>query len=307
VAEELQVPYQILDGSGPNNRVVEVDVRRYIEERDTRAITPAAKSLAWNRNVDLRFVRGSGPNGRVEVRDVQAARPSYPYGGLERIDMTGMRRTIADRMSYSATIPQFQLTGWVEMKAAMAMRAKAKAAGRAWTISDLLMAAVARGIADVPQMGDLFAGDHIVRRHRLHLGLAIALEPPGSGLIVPVLRDVDRKDLDTLAAERREITGRARVGKLKPDEYKGGIFTVSNLGTFDIDSFTAVVQPGEAGILAIGKVAPRVVAEGDAICVRQTMSMTLSADHRVVDGADGARFLQAVKAALEAPEQLDIS
>ena len=307
LARELKVPHHILNGSGPAGRIVEADVRAYVDAVvNGRTVTPAAWTRAQQRSVDLRFVEGGGLGGRVERADVENARPSHAHGGHERIELTSMRRAIAERMTYSnAAIPQYQLTSWVNMEAAQALRAAAKTDGRPFTITDLILAACARGIIGVPQMGDLFSGDHIIRRHQIHIGLAVALEPPGSGLIAPVIRDVDRLKLDDVALQRQELVKRARAGRLKPDEYSGGIFTVSNLGGFAVDSFAAVVQPGEAGIMAVGAIAPRPVVEDDALCIRHTMSLTLSADHRVVDGADGARFLQLVKDALEAPGALD--
>ncbi len=313
LARELKVPHHILNGSGPGGRIVEADVRAYVDAVvNGRTVTPAAWTRARQRSVDLRFVKGRGPGGRVERADVENARPSHAHGGQERIELTSMRRAIAERMTYSnAAIPQYQLTSWVNMEAARALRAAAKTDGRPFTITDLILAACARGIIGVPQMGDLFSGDHIIRRHQIHIGLAVALEPPGtgsgsgSGLIVPVIRDLDRLELDEVALQRQELVKRARAGRLKSDEYSGGIFTVSNLGGYDVDSFAAVVQPGEAGILAVGAIAPRPVVEDGALCIRHTMSLTLSADHRVVDGADGARFLQLVKDALEAPGALD--
>ncbi|MBU6423151.1 MAG: 2-oxo acid dehydrogenase subunit E2, partial [Chloroflexi bacterium] len=232
---------------------------------------------------------GSGPGGRVTLEDVDAAAASSPAGaaapaaatgGERRIPLTRMRRAIAEAMSRSAQVPQFQVSRDVDMTAADDLR---KREGVSFT--DLLVAACARALRAHERFRGRFDGDAVVVADRVHVGVALALD---DGLIVPVIRDADRKDLRAIAEERERLQQGARAGKLPADALTGAVFSISNLGTLGVDRFQALVNPPEAAILAVGRLSPAKV-----------LALTLSVDHRVADGADAARFLSDVAAWLE--------
>ena len=206
-----------------------------------------------------------------------------------------MRKAIAAAMSRSAQeSPQFSIERDVDMAAADARR---KDAGASYT--DVVVSAAARALAAHPRLRSRFDGDAIVQQPRAHIGLAIAVP---DGLLVPVIRDADTKDLATLAREREHLEEGAHVGKLSAESLSGGVFSISNLGSLGVDRFTALVNPPEAAILAMGRVRDRVVARDGKAEIRPVVTLTLSVDHRVADGADAARFLDDVAKRLEAPE-----
>jgi len=232
------------------------------------------------------------------------ARPSDPE--IDLVEgmpgpLSGMRRVVARRMAAShRAAPCFYLTTSVDMTACEALRARLKAEKRKATYNDMTVKAVALALRERPALLAVFSDETRWPRTSVNVGVALALE---DGLVVPVVRDADRKSLDDVAAEIRDFAARARNRRLLPSDCAGGVFTVSNLGGFDIDHFIAIVNPGESGILAIGKIEPRPVVRGGAVVVRPMMNITLSADHRAIDGAEGARFNAAVKRRLEQPEQ----
>jgi pyruvate dehydrogenase E2 component (dihydrolipoamide acetyltransferase) len=275
--------------------------------------SPLARRLATERGLDLRGVAGSGPGGRVVKRDVEAAATAAtatkaapaaelaPPGGYRDVPLTQIRKTIAKRLGQSlGPIPHFYLTSEIEMERAAEMREQLKAHGDAYAVSfnDIVVKAAALALRQHPAVNAAFLDDRIRSYGDIHVGVAVAVE---DGLITPVLRHADRKGLAEIAAESRALAERARARKLQPDEYSGATFSVSNLGMLDIDQFTAVINPPEAAILAVGRVVAKPVAVGGAVVVRRMMRVTLSCDHRVVDGATGARFLQTLKLMLENP------
>jgi pyruvate dehydrogenase E2 component (dihydrolipoamide acetyltransferase) len=216
-----------------------------------------------------------------------------------------MRRVVARRMVESVqSAPHFYLTSVVDAEALVQFRAElnerlaASNDARKISLNDLLVKACAVALRANPDVNVAFAGDRILRHKRIHVGVAVALE---GGLIVPVVRDVDRKSLGEIAREAHGLIEKARAGKLTPDEYSGGTFTISNLGMFGIDHFTAVINPPEAAILAVGATTREPVVRDGQVVVRQTMKLTLSIDHRALDGATAARFLQQLKSVLEEP------
>jgi len=277
-----------------------------------RAISPRAARAAATLGVDPARVTGTGPAGRIVERDILAAaavapaeapattaeapRPTVP-GELPPEPLGRMRRTIAARLTESVTtIPQFSVSVAVDASALVALRAELRRDGSAVTITDLVHHAVAQSLVELPLVNARTDGRSLWRRERVHLGVAVALP---DGLVVPVIRDADRRSPDELHALAAELVGRAREGRLTPDELTGSTFTVSNLGMFGVGSFVAIVNPGESAILAVGSVEPAVVAVGDGMAVRQRMTLTLSADHRIVDGELAARFINAVRRRLE--------
>jgi pyruvate dehydrogenase E2 component (dihydrolipoamide acetyltransferase) len=293
--------------------------------------SPLARRLARERGVDLNAVPGSGPGGRVVLKDVEGAgsrgrgaggpaaaatsalRPGLlpaprplPAGEgraeYEDVPLTQIRKTIAKRLISSlGPVPHFFLTAEVDMeRAAEAREALNRDLGDEMKISfnDLIVKATALALLRHRACNAWFRDDHIRYWSVAHVGMAVAVE---DGLITPVVRDADRKSLSEIGRESRELARRARDRRLTPEEYTGATFSVSNLGMFDIDQFTAVINPPEAGILAIGAIAAKPVAVAGAVQVRRRMRVTMSCDHRVIDGATGAAFLKTLKQMLENP------
>lgn len=270
--------------------------------------SPLAKAMAADKGVDLARLQGSGPGGRVVAADVEKAQaaPARGAGPAARADqpvrVTQMRKTIARRLTeVHQQVPVFYLTATLDASGLVGLK---EAAGkRGWKVSynDLFLKAVAAALVEVPECNAAWQGDSIVRRGSVDLGVAVALP---EGLITPVVRGADRKSVREIAAEVRELAGRAKEGKLAAEEYTGGSFSVSNLGMFEIDHFTAILNPPEAGILAVGSVQEVPVVEDGTLSVGWRMKVTMTCDHRVIDGALGARFLQALRGYVESPATL---
>lgn len=275
--------------------------------------SPVARRLARDAGLDLAGLRGSGPGGRVVKRDVEAAAraaeaaaaawPTVPATEFEDIPLSPMRGTVARRLTESlGPVPHFFLTVDVDMTRALAARERINellaARGAKASINDLVVKAVAVALTHHPECNAQWRGDSIRRFNRCHIGVAVAVP---DGLVAPVVRDAQAKGLGEIGAEIRELAGRAREKRLQPHEYTGSTFSVSNLGMLGIEAFTAVINPPEAGILAVGAVEERPVAVGGEVVVRPRMRVTMSCDHRVIDGAQGARFLATLKAFLEEP------
>ena len=258
--------------------------------------SPAARKRAQELGVDINVVRGTGPGGRVGLEDVEAVAssvsPSSAATGEKREPLSRMRRAVGEAMTRSAReAPQFSISRDVDMTAA---NAKRKAAGVSYT--DVILAAAATALRAHPRLRSRFDGDAVVVSEKIDVGIAVALD---AGLIVPVLRDAERKSLGALRDEREALETAVRSGRARADAFGGAAITVSNLGTFGVDRFTAIVNPPEASILAVGRVADRVIAANGAPAVRPVVSLTLTVDHRVADGADAARFLADVATHLE--------
>lgn len=270
---------------------------------DRQAASPAAKRIAREQSVDITALRGSGPGGAVLARDLAA--PSSLASGSTTANgattpLSAMGRITAARMSASKqTAPHFYLSMDINMTAAMAQRQEWRAAGLAElpSINDFIIFGCAQALRSHALMNAQFHKQAIARFDDIHIGFAVALD---EGLVVPVVRHADRLSLQELASQSRALIDKAQNKKLTPLDYEGGTFTISNLGMLGVDSFTAIINPPQCAILAVGRVAPRVVAEDDGMAIRQMMTVTLSADHRVADGAIGARFLQSIKSYLEA-------
>lgn len=275
--------------------------------------SPLARKLAAARGLDIAHMAGSGPSGRVVKRDVEAASalgPAEPVGpqraaALSQADqilaVTPKRRIIAQRLSESAfSAPHFYLTVSIAMDGLLAARARLNRGSEAKvSFNAFLYKLAAEALRRHPEVNATWQGESIKRFGSVDIGLAVAL---ADGLITPVVRGCDRKGVLAIDAELAELVNKAREGKLQPDEYTGATFTVSNLGSFGIEEFTAIINPPASAILAVGKVQKvPVVGEDDAIVVRSTMKATLSCDHRVIDGATGALFLRDLKEMIENP------
>ena len=283
--------------------------------------SPLARRLASERGLDLHSVQGSGPNGRIIKRDIEAAAaagaaapraaaaaPSAPAipreGDFHDEPLTQIRKTIARRLGESiGPIPTFYLTAEFDLTRVMEMRKAMTEMGDQFKVSvnDILLKATAIALSQHPEVNAHWLGDKIRYHNRVHLGMAVATD---EGLIVPVIWDADRKRMSEISRDARELAKRARERKLKPEEFTGSTFSVSNLGMFGIDQFTAIINPPEAGILAIGTSEEKlVVVDGEPV-VRSRVRVTMSCDHRVIDGAVGAKFLQTLRRLIENPLML---
>jgi len=265
-------------------------------------ISPRAASLALAHGVDARLLTGSGPGGRIIERDVRAAleRPSKlapPAAAQDAQPLSSMRRTIARRLVESyTTIPHFSVTITVDVTELERFRQEHRQTGDKASLTDFLVWAAARALQDFPACNSSTDGTTVVRHAEIHIGLAVALD---EGLVVPVVRNADRLTVEQIATLTKGLVKQARLGTLTPDEMRGSSFTISNLGMLNVDHFTAIINPGESAILAVSSAKAQPVAIKDSVAIRRVMKMTLSADHRLVDGALAARFLNAVKDRLE--------
>jgi pyruvate dehydrogenase E2 component (dihydrolipoamide acetyltransferase) len=283
--------------------------------------SPLAKRIAAEQGMDLSKVEGSGPEGRIIVRDLQAGPvaaltraaepPSRPAAGFADVPLTQLRKTIAKRLTQSiGPIPTFYLTSEVEMDRVAEARdalnettrrlggSAAREEAPKVSINDIIIKATALALRQHPACNAWWQDDRIRYWHDIHISVAVAID---DGLITPVIRHTDQKTLRQIGAEVRDLAARARERRLQPEEYTGGTFSVSNLGMFDIDQFTAVINPPEAGILAVGSIVEKPVVQGGQVVPRKRMRLTMSCDHRVIDGATGAQFLRTLKQMLENP------
>ncbi|MFZ4620004.1 MAG: pyruvate dehydrogenase complex dihydrolipoamide acetyltransferase [Bacteroidota bacterium] len=268
--------------------------------------SPLARKIAQEKNIDLRTITGSGPMGRIVKADVEGkSGSSLPRKVLsplqtKEIPLSMMRKTIAKRLLESKnTIPHFYLTIEMNMKKAMDFRTSFNdATGTKISYNDIVMKSVALALRENPKANSSFYPDKIVQHGRIDVSVAVAVD---EGLITPVIRNADQKTLTEISSETKELAKRAREGKLKPEEFTNGTFTVSNLGMYDIENFAAIINPPEGAILAVGSIVEKPVVENGQVVAGHTMKVTLSCDHRVVDGAVGAQFLQSFKKIVENP------
>ncbi len=278
--------------------------------------SPLARRMAGEKGLDLSGVQGSGPGGRIIKRDIESAATapraaSAPakrvLSGAEYDDiaLTQIRKTIARRLAESiGPIPTFYLTAEFDLERAGEMRTAMAAMGDEYKVSfnDIILKATATALAQHPEVNAHWLGDHIRYWNRVNLGMAVATD---DGLIVPVIFDADQKRLSEISAESKALAKKARERKLKPEEFTGSSFSVSNLGMMQIEQFTAIINPPEVGILAIGAIEDKPVKGADgAVTFRKTLRVTMSCDHRAVDGAVGARFLQTLRKMIENPLML---
>jgi pyruvate dehydrogenase E2 component (dihydrolipoyllysine-residue acetyltransferase) len=298
-----------------------------IESQGRIFISPIARRLAAEQQLDYTRIQGTGPNGRIIKMDVEAALaqrqaiPAAPApiqapapevapavtetGDVIEIPLTAMRRTIAKRLSQSMqTAPHYYMTSVIDTGKLTELRlqineyAEKDPVPVKVSFNDLIIKAVALALVRIPRVNVSFAEDRLIQKKQVHIGMAVALE---QGLIVPIIRNPDQRRILEIARESQRLAELARTGKLRPEDFSGGTFTVSNLGMFDVDSFTAVINPPESAILAVGSITPTPVVVDGQVVVRNRMKVTLSSDHRAIDGATAARFLQEVKRLLEEP------
>lgn len=270
--------------------------------------SPAARRIAREEGIDLGGLKGSGPEGSVLIADVRRAEQKQSLGPGDAttvsrlVPLSPMRRIVGERMTQSKqNVPHFYISMDIDMTAIVASRNKWKESGRRTfaSINDFILRACARGLREFPSLNAKVIHDRIELLPQINIGMAVALE---EGLVVPVIRNADQLSLSDLAQQSRQLIEKAQKKKLLPLDCEGGTFTVSNLGMLGVDSFIAIINPPQCAILAVGRVAPRAVADEVGIAVRSMMTAALSADHRIVDGAIAARFLADIKRRLENPD-----
>jgi pyruvate dehydrogenase E2 component (dihydrolipoamide acetyltransferase) len=312
LAQEQGVDLASVQGSGPRGRILIADVEQAIRNRTQPAapspgpgakiqVVPAARRLAQERGVDLCVVQGSGPGGRILVADVEKAQQADVPPAPQSVAITGIRRTIATRMLQSLqTMAQVTLTTEADLREGETLRrglSRHRAEGGISPLH-LVIKAAARALKEHPRMNALQTEDRVELMAEVNIGVAVAL---AEGLITPVIRNADAKSLSELATEGRELAAKTRGGTARPEDVTGGTFTITNLGAQEIDAFTPIINPPQVGILGVGRVVEKpIVAQGQVV-VGSMMYLSLTFDHRVVDGAPAADFLQSVKRLLEDP------
>lgn len=322
--EKAAAPVESAPATEENQPAADIQATPAASDERLKA-SPLAKKVASDKGIDLHNLKGSGDNGRIILRDVEEYKPqeasapqaasvaapaaaqkaplaALPPGQEGHTDtpLSQMRRIIAQRLSESMySAPHFYLRMTITMDKAMeARKAINEMPDVKISFNDLIIKACAMALRKHPEVNSSWMGDFIRQNHHIHIGTAVAVD---EGLIVPVIKFADQRSLSQIAQEAHGLYEKARTKKLQPSEFTGNTFTVSNLGMMDIDEFTAIINPPDSCILAIGKIAPTPVVEGGQVVVRQLLKLTLSCDHRVVDGAVGARFMQTLKAHLENP------
>lgn len=326
LARSKDLDFSLFSGTGPQGRITEKDVLCYLENRPKA--TPLAASIAKEKGLDLGAVKGTGIAGRVYSSDLGLPQPVPAAGsspaeimpagntgtdggpGQEALEIRpykGMRKVIGERLSQSKfTAPHIYFRVSVDMSRAVALRKVLQGKrGIAVSFNDIIVFAAARALTKHPELNASLLNEEIVLHSQVNIGIAVALD---NGLIVPVVRGAHRKGLGEISRESRSLIEKAKNGTLGPDEYKGGTFTVSNLGMTGVDEFTAIINPPEAAILAVGRIARSVVVaedEGEEVMViKPMMNLILSVDHRIIDGFTAAQFLQTLKDYLEEPSLL---
>lgn len=293
-ARDAMIDVTRVKGSGPNGRILERDVRAYLAEKQHAAlkINPAAAALLREHKLDVFDVAQQADGERITCADVERVLAERPK------PMSAMRKIIARRMAESVvTMPHFFVTVSVDMTDLMEYRKVARRErGLKASVGDFIMKACALTLRAMPVVNSVCVGDTVITRQRVNIGMAVALD---EGLIVPVVRNADTLSLSELAERSKDLSARARTGKLDPDEFSGGTFTISNMGMLGVEQFTAIINPGEGAILAVGAAVETPVVQRGQVVVRTLMKMTLSSDHRIIDGAVAAQFLKKLKERLE--------
>jgi pyruvate dehydrogenase E2 component (dihydrolipoyllysine-residue acetyltransferase) len=299
-AKDFLINLDKINGTGGTvGRVNEKDVKNYLETSGyyDKKITPSAFNLAKKENLELIAIDGSGENGRVTLADIKDAVDEKPQ------EMNAMRRIIAQRLTESKqNIPHFYVTVSIDMTDLMTKRKQLKEDDINLSVNVFIVKAAAMTLKEFPYVNAMVEGNSVIRKSKVNVGVAVSVD---NGLVVPVVKNTDRKALDEIQAEVAELAEKARTNKLSPDEMKGGSFTISNMGMMNVESFGAIINPGEAAILAVSSCTPQAVVIDSEIVIRNIMKVTLSADHRVVDGAMAAEFVNAFKNKLEDIEVWD--
>jgi len=293
LAKECVIDPHAIVGGGPDGRIVEKDVKAYLEAHDYASlrVSPAAKALAAKEGLDLIALGADNAGKRIEVADVERAVAEKPTA------MSKMRQIIAQRLVQSVvTAPHFYVTVEVDMTETLAHRARLNAAGARYSVTDFIAEASVLALKEFPTVNSATDGRSVRWHSRVHLGIAVNLD---QGLVVPVVRGADEMTMAELSARSKGLVDKARAGRLAPDEMSGSTFSISNMGMLDVEAFTAIINPGESAILAVSSTIRKPVVRGEEIVARPIMKMTLSSDHRLIDGATAARFVNSIKTKLE--------
>ena len=321
LAEKLAIDLTEVQPSGPGGRILESDVQRYIDLRveapaETTRLkaSPLARRLAKEHGLDLSAIIGSGPDGRIvrdDVLQASATAPATPtvvetatpQQATEVIPMTGIREIIAERMTLSVQTnasvtlhTEVDATTFVELRGMLNDKLQAREVSLTYT--DLLVKVVANALGEHPRLNATLTDEGIQLLTEINIGVAVALE---DGLVVPVVRNADKKRLSEISEQVRNFAERARSNQLTPSELQGGSFTITNLGNFGIDAFTPIINPPESAILGVGRILKKPVVHNDEIAIRSMLTLSLTFDHRVIDGAPAAQFLQTVASYIEDP------
>lgn len=293
LAESSAISIDPIAGSGPGGRIVEKDVKAYLAANhyDALRVSPAAKTMAIRQKVDILTVRGTGDSGRIMVGDVERSLKERPRA------LSKMRQIIAQRLTHSVvTAPHFFVTVDVDMTDLLDLRKQAKENGKAYSVTDFILEAVVLSLQEHPVVNSTTDGKNAWWHGAVHLGVATSLP---DGLVVPVVRNADTLSLVELHNAVADLSSRARDNKLLPEEMTGSTFTVSNMGMLNVENFTAIINPGESAILAVSSTQERAVVRSGKVIARSMMKLTLSSDHRLIDGAAAVAFSNSVKTKLE--------
>lgn len=323
LAEKLAINLTAVKASGPGGRILESDVQRYIDlrgeapaaETSRLKASPLARRLAKEHGLDLSAIMGSGPEGRIvrdDVLQAASAAPTptapvvetvTPQQATEVISMSGIREIIAERMTLSVQTnasvtlhTEVDATAFVELRGMLNDKLQAREVNLTYT--DLLVKVVANALQEHPRLNATLTDDGIHLLSEINIGVAVALE---DGLVVPVVRNADKKRLSEISAQVSDFAERARRNQLTPGELQGGTFTITNLGNFGIDAFTPIINPPESAILGVGRILKKPVVHEDEIAIRSMLTLSLTFDHRVIDGAPAAQFLQTVAGYIQDP------
>ena len=301
LARELDVDISKVRPGG--ERITEDDVRRFHEEQSRIQASPLARRMAEEEGLALAQIQGTGPAGRITEEDVLRVlegRQVPPAAPVKTIPFLGMRQAIAEQMAYSLqTMAQLTLTARADVtELASTREALATRWGRKVSYTDLLVKAVVAALRDHPLLGAQLQGDVIVMPDEINIGIAVALE---AGLIVPVIRNADQMTVLQISDRVKDLAQRARENALNVDEVSGAVFTITNLGMYGVDAFTPIINPPEVAILGVGRIAEELALINGQVASRSTMVLSLTIDHRIVDGAPGAAFLQTLVQLLEHP------
>jgi len=304
-ASEKGIDFTDVAGTSPDGLIIEKDILAFkASAAASPKATPLAVKVAQQKDVELADVEGTGARGKITRSDVESAialRAGKAATGRSGrvVPFAGMRKVISDRMMQSLHgMAQANHRMKVDMSEIIRFREKLKEAGIKVSFTDIIVKVVSKALLDFPILNSTLTSEGILLKDYVNMGLAVAVE---GGLIVPVIKDADLMTLEEISAVASELADKAKKGGLMPHEYTGGTFTITNLGMFDIDEFTAVINPPESAILAVGKIDKVPVVEGDNIVVKPIMMLSLTYDHRIIDGAPAAQFLQRVKQIMQNP------
>ena len=311
LAQRNQLDFRSITGSGPEGLIIEKDVAGFARQTAQTSAnpasgvkaTPVAARLASNQGLDLGQIPGSGPRGKVMKADIQnwqgAASETAANAQAESVPFSGIRKVIAERMMQSLHgMAQANHRMKVDMTELVKLREQLKDSKIKISYTDLLVRIVAKALLEFPILNSSLSGDRIILHQSANIGLAVAIE---NGLVVPVITGAEKMSLQAIALASAALIDQAKNNQLKPQDMTGGTFTITNLGMFDIDEFTAVINPPESAILAVGKIDRVPVVIGDEIVIRPIMVLSLTYDHRIIDGAPAAKFLQRLKEIIQNP------